>query len=380
MFQRPELPGSVFQSGPGAEICPPTGVLTNADMRYRAIFEQVPDGIVVLDPGTGRFVAFNEAAHLQLGYTRYEFAQMTLADIAIVESADYVAAHLARMVRRGRTTYETKCRCKSGEIRDVVVHAKVSSFGGREYLIGVSSDITEVVRTREAISARLKENRRLTRKVMEAQESERQHLGAELHDDLGPWIAALQVHAQVVKRLAGRNTPDLAASADGIIQAVEHIQFGFRRIIDALRPTLLAGLSFYESINELIENVTSSAPQLSVDLSITDDIGTVSVPVAIAAYRVVQEALANVIKHSAAQCATVQLRVLEAPGVGASLLITVRDRGIGMDCNKRIIGFGIIGMRERAEALGGTFRLRSRPGHGVCVRVRLPLTNIARSA
>jgi PAS domain S-box-containing protein len=118
---------------------------------YRAFFEQGPDGLIVLDPKTARPVEFNDQVCRQLGYSREEFARLRLADFEVVETADEVRAHIAKIIQAGQDDFDTKHRTKQGEIRDVHISAHlIETVGGPVYYC-VWRDITERKRMEEAL-------------------------------------------------------------------------------------------------------------------------------------------------------------------------------------------------------------------------------------
>ena len=116
--------------------------LRGGEERYRAIFEQAADSILLVDL-QGRILEFNDRAHENLGYTREEFQELKLADIEAIESSEEVEAHIRKVVREGPDTFETKHRTKSGEIRDIVVRTRHIDIGGEGYLLPVWHDITD---------------------------------------------------------------------------------------------------------------------------------------------------------------------------------------------------------------------------------------------
>ncbi|MHC4889546.1 MAG: PAS domain S-box protein [Planctomycetota bacterium] len=111
--------------------------------KYRVIFEQAADSIVLIDAETGDLVEFNDRTHNNLGYTRQEFQKLKISDFEVIESAHEVAKHIKKIVREGADTFETKQRTKSGEIRDILVSSKSISIGGRDFILSIWRDITE---------------------------------------------------------------------------------------------------------------------------------------------------------------------------------------------------------------------------------------------
>ena len=98
--------------------------LAASEARFRAIFEQAADAVWLVDPATGEFLDFNAAAHESLGYTREEFARLTIADLEASESPEEVARHIRKVIERGSDVFETRHRAKNGALRDIHVSAK----------------------------------------------------------------------------------------------------------------------------------------------------------------------------------------------------------------------------------------------------------------
>ncbi len=128
--------------------------LQASEERYRALFDLSPDGIVIVDPETAKILSFNETAHEQLGYTREEFACLSIADLEVLETREQTQARIQDILNRKRADFETQQRTKKGEIRDVHVTAQVIPVSGRNIYHCIWRDITEHKRA-EAAQARL---------------------------------------------------------------------------------------------------------------------------------------------------------------------------------------------------------------------------------
>ena len=122
-----------------------------AEERYRAIFEQAADSIMLIDVETGALVEFNDRAHESLGYTREEFEKLKIPDFEVIESADEVANHIEKIIKEVGDTFETKHRTKGGDIRDIQVSSRAISIGGRDFVQSIWRDITERRRMEEAL-------------------------------------------------------------------------------------------------------------------------------------------------------------------------------------------------------------------------------------
>jgi two-component system, cell cycle sensor histidine kinase and response regulator CckA len=114
-----------------------------AETRFRVLFELSPDGIVIINPETAGFLEFNEAAHRQLGYSREEFARLTIPDLEAAETPEETRARIAKVVRVGADDFDTRQRTKQGEIRDVHVTAQFVKVLGQGVYYCIWRDITE---------------------------------------------------------------------------------------------------------------------------------------------------------------------------------------------------------------------------------------------
>ncbi|MBT0160567.1 PAS domain-containing sensor histidine kinase [Candidatus Bathyarchaeota archaeon A05DMB-2] len=116
--------------------------LQEAEKRYRMLFNQAPVGIMLIDQA-GTAVEFNEEAHRQLGYSREEFAKLTISDYEALETPAETRAHMRKILRTGRDEFETKHRTKNGEIRDVINTVQLIELGGEKFFHVITRDITE---------------------------------------------------------------------------------------------------------------------------------------------------------------------------------------------------------------------------------------------
>ena len=125
--------------------------LRDSEARYRAIFGQAIDSVVLFDPDTGAIMEFNDAAHENLGYTREEFGKLSLVDIDAVETPDEVRKHIEDIAAGKSTVFETKHRRKDGDIRDVQVNSGTVVVRDKPLLLSIWRDVTEAKHSRERI-------------------------------------------------------------------------------------------------------------------------------------------------------------------------------------------------------------------------------------
>ncbi len=131
--------------------------LRRSEERYRAIFEQAAESIVLVDLETGALVEFNDRAHENLGYTREEFQKLKISDLEAIESVEEVAKHIKKVTRERGDTFETKHRKKSEEIRNILASTRILSMDGKSFALSVWSDITERTQAEETLKQRTSE-------------------------------------------------------------------------------------------------------------------------------------------------------------------------------------------------------------------------------
>lgn len=206
-------------------------------------------------------------------------------------------------------------------------------------------------------------------KSLRAQEEERKRIGLELHDETAQALAALVIRLRVARGAKSKRERDagLDEVRNGMIEAIE----GVRRFARGLRPPVLDQVGVVAAISDHARSVCG-ATTLAVDFA-ADPVDKLLPPeMALALYRIVQEALANVVHHAAAT--TVSLRIQRHAGtVVAEIRDDGRGFGIGQDLPQTERGLGLFGMQERAAQVGGKVDVTSEPGTGTCVRVELPV-------
>ncbi len=213
-----------------------------------------------------------------------------------------------------------------------------------------------------------RQNLQLNDQLSTVQEEERNDIARDLHDDVGPFLFAVDVDAQTIPPLLERNETDAVAErAKSIRQAVSHMQSHLRSILNRLRPALLLDLGLSHAVDHLVAFWKTRHKAVTFEVDIAKD--TFGAALDDVAFRVIQEGLANALRHGKPGLIAISARLAE-PGV---LRVSVRDDGGGIAAGRNA-GFGLTGMRERITALGGTFNMTSEPKKkGVVISVDLPL-------
>lgn len=217
------------------------------------------------------------------------------------------------------------------------------------------------------------DKRKLIQKVNSIIEEERRGIAVEIHDELNASLIAARLEAQAIQQLASKAEPSAAMEqvkekAQAITRLALDLYASGRRLVRRLRPEVLDMLGLHGAVEEMLRHYDSSSG-CSFTFQSEGDFSRLGNDLAISAYRIVQEALSNVMKHADATAAQVSLKL-----AGDALHIEVADNGAGFDPAQVSEGIGIIGMRERVFALNGTIDVRSQPGKGTVVAIALPLS------
>ena len=235
-------------------------------------------------------------------------------------------------------------------------------------------------RTQE-LNAQLLENQRLAHRVMEVQENERRHLARELHDELGQSLTAIRTDARLLKRLHPNETSAVHQSADSIDTIARHIYAVTYDLMRYLRPTSLDDLGLVDALHECISNLRLRKNGIQLETRFSGPLNEMAETYNITLYRLVQESLTNTLRHAAADHITLELHRYQSEQEDF-LELSVTDNGHGFSQSEESKGggFGLIGMRERVNALGGQFRIQSSPEYGTRVDVVIPIPSKAEEA
>jgi len=229
-----------------------------------------------------------------------------------------------------------------------------------------------------ALGEAIEEKRQLAERTVSLQDIERKEIARELHDEFGPYLFALRAHASSLMRIADNGEPDtdaLLRHGGAILEQVNALQQFNRRVLEKLRPVGLAELGLREALGALLRLWGESHPGVVVEMTVSPSLVETGETADLTIYRIVQEALTNVFRHASATSVNVtiepaaQLSGVKRDGRG-NALVRVRDNGSGLRPDHRL-GLGLIGMRERVLALGGTLTVASSDG-GVIVEAVVP--------
>ena len=212
----------------------------------------------------------------------------------------------------------------------------------------------------------LAENRRLVHASLEVQEEERKHLARELHDELGQCITAIQADAESIRDLSAGRDARTEASAGAILEVSSRIYDVVHSMMTRLRPGILDDLGLVAALRDDISAWMRRNPQTTCSINATGQLDKLGERTNITVYRIIQECLTNVAKHAGASTVSIDLT-----GEIDRLYLRIEDDGRGISEADQGGGLGLIGMRERVEALGGVFRT-GKEGTGFLIEISIP--------
>ncbi|MGM0586832.1 MAG: response regulator [Bacteroidota bacterium] len=357
--------------------------LKKREQRYRLLAENTRD-IVGLLSNDGYFKYISPSVERISGYKTSDiigshfYDHLSQKDRARVEDKP-----LAELVAElGGDPLVTQQVTKNGEL-DWVESLLEPIYNGNGELTGFQSSeriINERVHAQEKLAQanekleqRNRDLRDLTARLQNIQEEERKTLSREIHDGLGQEMIGLKMQLSWIKNLYGAQHEEanqaLAEAVDNVQNMIENV----RNLAKMLRPALLDKMGLHEAIKYEVQTLRQHA-DFDIQLEVDEAFPSLSNNIAVAAFRIYQEAMTNVVKHADPSIVKVELSV-----DNEHLNLVVEDDGNGLNLDHRHeahsdSGSGVLGMRERAEDLKGKFSINSTE-KGTVVSVQLPLSH-----
>jgi len=337
---------------------------------FRDVIEFAPDAFVLADT-TGQIVQVNSRAEQLFGYYREE---LTGRPVEVLIPLDLRGRHevlrddYLRHPRRLVMTTTAQCVRKDGSEFSAEINLSPMETRSGTLLMAVVRDVTE----RHRAELELRESRQRLRELVAQNEAiredERKHIAREIHDELGQVLTALRMELSLLEMRFGALDPALGDKTQSMKGLIDRAIQGVRNAAGNLRPSAL-DMGLVPAIEWLGTEFTSrtaipcvvEVQQQDIELDETRSV---------VVFRIVQESLTNIGRYAQASHVDITLgRRADA------LWLRVRDDGLGFDlaAASQRRSFGLLGMRERAIALGGRVDIRSAPGQGTTIEVSIPL-------
>ncbi len=339
-----------------------------SEERLRLIIESIKDYAIITTDFNGIINGWNPGAEKNFGYVETEI---------IGKSADIIFT--PEEIKDGIPAKEMQKALKKGSAEDERWH--VRKDGSRFYASGIMQPIKDgkvkgFVKVARDMTERLKSeqiqrDKEMLQKLVGAQEDERRRIARDLHDELGQLLTALRLQLESVRKLC-ENDENLCGKVDEAQIVAKRVDTGIDFLAWELRPAALDDFGLYAALGKYLREWShySSITSELLDSGIKKTRFVREIETNL--YRIAQEALNNVYKHAEAN--RVEVAFDKRDGL---IILIIEDDGEGFDTEDKINrekGIGLIGMRERASLIGGTFEIESAPDKGTTIYVRVPVS------
>ncbi|HKP44976.1 MAG TPA: PAS domain S-box protein [Pyrinomonadaceae bacterium] len=331
--------------------------LRESEERYRELFENSKDALYVHDL-SGCYASMNRAAEKLSGYSRAEVLGKHFSNFIALPDLKHVHENFWRKLRqKAETTYEIEIITKDKRRVPVEVISRLIYENNQPVGVqGTARDITERRLAQEAV-------RTYSQRLREAQETERQSIARELHDEIGQILTAVKINLHTLQNVCTGAIciPPIEESLTIVDAALDQV----RELSLSLRPPLLDDLGLTAALRWYLDR---HGQRTGVRTALVSDFDgqRLSRRLETACFRIAQEALTNIARHARATTATIRLE-----RAGERLLLKIEDDGVGFDTQAlnghQALALGLRGMLERAEAIGGRLQIQSAPTEGTSV-------------
>jgi PAS domain S-box-containing protein len=356
------------------------------------LLEAMEEAVIATDLA-GNIVYWNPFAEELYGWSADEVIGRSILEITVPPEAEPAAAEIMALLKSGESwTGEFKVLRKDGSVvvASVTDSPVFDETGTLIAIVGVSHDVSERKQTeaayqkmREDLESRVQQRtaelnaatenlRQLSARLLQMQDEERRRIARELHDSVGQMLAAISMNSSILERESSKLSPQGANALQENSQLVNQINVEIRTISHLLHPPLLDEAGLGSALRWYVDGF-SERSQIKASLELPADFGRLSPELEISIFRIVQECLTNIHRHSESPSA--EVRILQHDG---EVKLQIKDHGKGIPDGKKSIlkssdgtGVGFRGMRERLRQLGGILDIES-DGNGTVVTATLP--------
>ena len=340
--------------------------LLESEERYRQLFNNESDAVMIFDANSKQFEDANPATLSLFEYTKDEFLNLTVKDISAEK--DKTKAAVERIISGDSEGKYIPLRYfikKNGATFPGEIYAGTYISDGRKKIIGAVRDITNRMRAEETI-------RELSFSLWSAQEMERKRIASELHDDFGQTLAFLKIKIKNIQNKLPGHQNELIEEFENTLKYADQLIEKVRTLSHGLTPLVLNHIGLTASLQSLIEELSQYAY-----MKIKEDIANIDKmfsPLAeIAIYRIFQEIFTNIEKHANADYVKIEIKKQNS-----SVYFQIEDNGKGFDIERIELNYlnekriGLASLKERVRMLGGRFKIQSKLNEGTKINFTVP--------
>lgn len=332
--------------------------------KYKLLFENNPIPMWIISRDTFNVLDVNKSAVKHYGYSREEFLKLNAIDLRPAEDIDKYLTWTRTRNEKSDYAGVWRHKKKDGSVIMVDIIAQDILYQEQQARLVLSNDVTEKLKAEaELMKYRIDQQRIITETAIQVQEKEREEIGKELHDNINQILAAARMQLEMGMK-SNENKDLFIKSNQNINLAIKEI----RQISQTLVAPSLANTSLTEAIKEIIQNM-NSASSVKVEFNETNyDEGRIDENLKLMFYRIVQEQINNILKHSKASHVNIELS-----STPENTVLIIHDDGIGFEPSKTKGGIGLRNISNRAKFYGGVSEINSSPGSGSTLTVTIPL-------
>jgi PAS domain S-box-containing protein len=337
--------------------------LIQSEEKFSKSFRQSPLAISIASTEDGCYIDVNETFEQQTGWCRDEVIGRSPSDINLWVDTHQRSLFIEQLLAEGNVRdLEVRIRRKDGQIRTTLGSAELIEVNGKPCTLSVIADVTERKRAEEALAS-------LSGRLIEAQDEERKRIAREIHDDYNQRLAMLAMDLEQLAENVGDSSGETSQRVLELFDRISELGADLHSLSHRLHSSTLESLGLLVGLEAFCKEF---AEQQGVQVDFVHENVPRGVPAdaALCMFRITQEALRNIKRHSGANRAEVRLEQLDG-----RLHLSVSDPGRGFNSNKppAEYGIGIHSMEERLRLLGGKLEIRSRPMEGTRIDAWLPL-------
>ncbi len=344
-------------------------ILKESEEQYRYLFENNPAAIIIWSLKDFTILEINESTEKHSGYKREDLKGKSILTVGLAERAElvYLLAEKALKDKSFRETHVTRIISKWGDKIYIEFVSHRIDYMGMPCIMALGNNVTErVMLEKQLEEERIKAQKEMTNAVISAQESERQEIGRELHDNINQILASARLYLGLGKTAGDTQSLYLGKSDELIQSAIDEI----RTLSHSLIPPTLSEGHLKDNLLQLFENVASGIGttiyhnMTEMEEQFMDD------NFKLAVYRICQEQFNNITKY--AKAGSINFYLGNRNG---NLELRIKDDGIGFDKARKSNGVGLMNMKTRAALFNGTLEINTAPGKGceLVVQFKLPL-------
>jgi PAS domain S-box-containing protein len=350
-------------------------MIRESEEKYKTLFEDAQDGIALADAETSLLIDCNQALCRMVERDKREL--MGQAQNILHPPEDLVEG-LSPTFHKHQTeqpdqALEDRLMTRGGRLIPVEIRASKIRINNRDFLLGIFRNITERKREEEALLASREQMRSLANRLQMAREEERTRIARKIHDEIGGLLTGLKIDLSLLLRtsLEMEDKAIKKSLLDGIESMIKSIDVSvpeIRRLAMELRPGVLDELGFIAAMEWHLHDFQNRTGINCKWISSVEHIN-LDIDFSTALFRIFQEALTNVARHSGATEVRTYLRAGEQ-----SIVLEVEDNGKGFE-NETLLSseaLGFLGMKERVQIFGGSVTITGKPGMGTKVTVNIP--------